>query len=60
MQFVFPIGRRLLVWLQDGEGASAFDKELKKLNPDLRAEPVVPSLHDIALRELAVGEASGR
>jgi ABC-2 type transport system ATP-binding protein len=60
VQFVFPIGRRLMVWLQDGKGARAFDKELKNLNPELRAEPVVPSLHDIALRELAVGEASGR
>jgi ABC-2 type transport system ATP-binding protein len=58
VQFAFPIGRRLMVWLHDDDGLKGFERELAQLDPALRAERVRPSLHDIALRELAVGEAA--
>lgn len=58
VQFVFPIGRRLMVWLHDGDGEARFRVDLKKIDASLQTEPVVPSLHDIALRELAVGEGA--
>jgi ABC-2 type transport system ATP-binding protein len=56
VQFVFPIGKRLMIWLRDGEGEKQFRAALDKIDPSLETEKVVPSLHDIALRELAVGE----
>ncbi len=58
VEFAFPIGRRLMVWLHDGKGVAGFEGELKRLDPALRVERVSPSLHDIALRELAAGEAT--
>jgi len=58
VQFVFPIGKRLMVWLHDGDGVSRFRDALLKIDPSLETEVVVPSLHDIALRELAVGEGA--
>jgi ABC-2 type transport system ATP-binding protein len=59
VRFAFPIGRRLMVWLREGAGVEGLENELKKLDPGLRVETVTPSLHDIALRELATGEAEG-
>jgi ABC-2 type transport system ATP-binding protein len=58
VEFAFPIGRRLMVWLHDGQRTKDFERELEQLDPALHAERVRPSLHDIALRELAVGEAA--
>ena len=58
VQFVFPIGKRLMIWLHDGEGEKLFREALKKIDPSLKTEVVTPSLHDIALRELAVGEGA--
>jgi len=56
VQFVFPIGKRLMVWVHDGTGEKKFQDALSKIDASLETEVVVPSLHDIALRELAVGE----
>jgi ABC-2 type transport system ATP-binding protein len=56
VQFVFPIGKRLMVWLHDGDGVTRFQAALDNIDASLQTEVMVPSLHDIALRELAVGE----
>jgi len=58
VQFVFPIGKRLMVWLLDGDGVSRFRTALERIDASLQTEIVAPSLHDIALRELAVGEGA--
>lgn len=58
VQFVFPIGKRLMVWLHDGDGVTQFRAALDKIDSSLQTEVVTPSLHDIALRELAVGEGA--
>ena len=56
VQFVFPIGKRLMIWLHDGDNEKQFRNALEKIEPSLEIETVTPSLHDITLRELAVGE----
>ncbi|MGW8246636.1 MAG: ABC transporter ATP-binding protein [Acidiferrobacterales bacterium] len=58
VQFVFPIGKRLMIWLHDDDGVKRFREALEKIDPSLESEAVVPSLHDIALRELAIGEGA--
>lgn len=58
VQFVFPIGRRLMVWLHDGDGVTQFQTALESIDSSLQTEVVAPSLHDIALRELAIGEGA--
>jgi ABC-2 type transport system ATP-binding protein len=58
VQFAFPIGRRLMVWLHDGEGVEELVSALAAIDPALRMEPVQPRLHDIALRQLALAEGA--
>lgn len=54
VSLVFPVGARLHVWLEAGHGPEAFRAALAGIAPELRAEPIEPTLYDAALRELAL------
>jgi ABC-2 type transport system ATP-binding protein len=56
----FPMGRRLLVWLDEGRTLADFERDLSAIVPGLRVETVKPTLHDVALWELAVSDAALR
>jgi ABC-2 type transport system ATP-binding protein len=58
--FVFPVGRRLKVWLREGVAVDAFRAALAQRLPQLAVDPVSPTLHDVALRELALGARAPR
>jgi ABC-2 type transport system ATP-binding protein len=49
----FPMGTRLLVWLDAGRTLQDFERDLMAIDRDLRAEVQRPTLHDVALWELA-------
>jgi ABC-2 type transport system ATP-binding protein len=54
VQLVFPVGRRLNVWLEAGFSPEDFRSALNDAAPDLQSEPLHPTLHDAALRDLAL------
>jgi len=54
VKLVFPVGGTLKVWLTRPELESAFRGAVEKLVPALRVSAQRPSLHDIALRDLAL------
>ncbi len=56
-RFVFPVGPRLNVWLADGVSLQAFRQRLAEGFDSLTAEPLLPTLHDAAVRDLALAEA---
>jgi len=53
-RFVFPVGPRLNVWLQSGVTLAAFRDTLGARFAGLQAEPLAPTLHDAAVRDLAL------
>lgn len=57
-RLVFAVGPRVHVWLGDGENLPAFTRAVSQLSSDLWVEAVLPSLHDTALRDLALEEAN--
>lgn len=57
VSLVFPVGTRLHVWLEPGLPLTAFLAALPTVSPELAAEVITPTLHDTALRELALVEA---
>jgi ABC-2 type transport system ATP-binding protein len=61
VQLVFPVGETLKVWLGDAGGESALRAALARLSPSLSLERLRPTLHDVALRDLALspGPADG-
>lgn len=61
VQLVFPVGETLKVWLGDAGGESAVRAALARLSPSLSLERLRPTLHDVALRDLALspGPADG-
>jgi ABC-2 type transport system ATP-binding protein len=54
---VFPVGRRLNVWLEGGRSAERFGEDLRDAAPGLQSETLRPTLHDTALRDLALAAA---
>jgi len=56
-RFVFPVGPRLNVWLSPGVTLDAFRERLGGEFAHLSAEPLLPTLHDAAVRDLALAEA---
>jgi len=60
-RFVFPVGPRLNVWLEPGVDVEAFRDTLADKFSGLEAQPLTPTLHDAAVRDLALaeGEAHG-
>lgn len=55
-QFVFPVGPRLNVWLADGVSLAQFRQRLSDGFSALTAEPLLPTLHDATVRDLALAE----
>ncbi|WP_395702802.1 ABC transporter ATP-binding protein [Aquabacterium sp.] len=54
----FPVGREVRLWLEPGCTLAALDARLAGRHG--RIEPATPSLHDLALRELALAERARR
>jgi ABC-2 type transport system ATP-binding protein len=52
---VFAIGQRLHVWLRSREDLPVFRTALAHLGSALSAEPTIATLHDVTLRQLALG-----
>ena len=59
---VFPVGETLKVWLGTGGDEAPFRTAIARLSPTLNARRLRPSLHAVALRDLALAEreAHGR
>jgi ABC-2 type transport system ATP-binding protein len=60
VRLAFPVGRRLNVWLEPGDGADAFGSQLAALDLRLVVERVEPTLYDAALQDLALAGAEPR
>ena len=54
-RFVFPVGTRLNVWLYPGITLDVFRKALSERFDGLTAQQLKPTLHDAAVRDLALG-----
>lgn len=59
VRLVFAVGPRLHVWLRDEYPATEFMRAASEISSGLHSQTVTPSLHDTALRDLALQEASG-
>jgi hypothetical protein len=55
--FTFPVGPRLNVWLRPGVGVAAFRHRLADIDARLEVQPLAPTLHDAAVRDLALAAA---
>ncbi|KXS54761.1 MAG: ABC transporter-like protein [Marinobacter sp. T13-3] len=58
--FVFPVGPRLNVWLHSGIRLETFREQLASNFSGLEVQPLTPTLHDAAVRQLASSEEAGR
>jgi ABC-2 type transport system ATP-binding protein len=56
VDLAFPVGRQVRLWLKAGQSPAALQAELARSQPALQVETSTPSLHDLALRELALAE----
>jgi ABC-2 type transport system ATP-binding protein len=56
---VFPMGQTLKVWLRSATDETTFRAALATITPPLGLRPLRPSLHDVALRDLALAEQAG-
>jgi ABC-2 type transport system ATP-binding protein len=56
-RFVFPVGPQLNVWLTDGVSLESFTIRITEDFAQLAVEPLLPTLHDAAVRDLALAEA---
>ena len=57
--FVFPVGPRLNVWLRPGVDLEAFSRSLAMVDKRLEAQPMAATLHDAAVRDLALAAEQG-
>jgi ABC-2 type transport system ATP-binding protein len=57
VRLVFAVGPRLHVWLEDAVHVEGFTQAVAALSAALRVRLATPSLHDTALRDLALQEA---
>jgi hypothetical protein len=58
VQLVFPMGETLKVWLRGDADAGAFRAAIAGLPARFAVRPMRPSLHDVALRDLALSAAT--
>ena len=58
VRLVFAVGPRLHVWLEDGANLQNFTRSVATLSTNLQIEAKMPSLHDTALRDLALQEVT--
>jgi ABC-2 type transport system ATP-binding protein len=56
VRLVFPVGETLKVWLGAAGDESTFRAAVARMAPAPAVRPVRPSLHDVALRDLALAE----
>ena len=56
VRLVFPVGETLKVWLGSAGDEEAFRIAVAKVAATLSVRPLRPSLHDVALRDLALAE----
>jgi len=56
VQLAFPIGLRLNVWLASADLLPGFRQAIANISRVLKVESLPPSLHDAALRDLALEE----
>ncbi|MFO1431584.1 MAG: ABC transporter ATP-binding protein [Candidatus Competibacteraceae bacterium] len=54
MEWVFPIGRQLRVWLKPPATLADLQARLAVLAPDMQTRELQPTLQDVALRDLAL------
>ncbi len=60
VEFVFPVGRQLKVWLAPGIAPASLGEHLQQLGAQLELARIEPTLHDVALRDLALAARGGR
>ncbi len=56
VRLAFPVGPRLNLWLDAATPLETFRTRLASVAPDLEARALEPTLHDAALRDLALAE----
>jgi len=59
VELVFPVGETLRVWLGGNDDAEAFRAAIEGLPTTFAVRPLRPSLHDVALRDLALAADRG-
>jgi hypothetical protein len=59
VQFVFPVGETLQVWLAGGTEEAPFRAAVAGLPTPFVVQPLRPSLHAITLRDLALSARQG-
>jgi drug efflux transport system ATP-binding protein len=59
VELVFPVGETLRVWLGDSADVEAFRTAIDGLPAAFAVRPLRPSLHDVALRDLALAADRG-
>ncbi len=59
VQLVFPVGETLRVWLSGDADAEGFRAAVAGLPTAFAVRPLRPTLHDVALRDLALSTDSG-
>jgi ABC-2 type transport system ATP-binding protein len=57
VRLVFPVGRRLNVWLVCGHSPERFGPQLAAIDQRLSAAAIEPTLHDATLQDLALAQA---
>jgi ABC-2 type transport system ATP-binding protein len=60
IDFAFPVGRHVKVWLKPGADDVGWRAALARDTPALQAQPASPGLHDLVLRELALAQRAQR
>jgi ABC-2 type transport system ATP-binding protein len=60
VQLAFPMGLRLNVWLESSELLAGFRRAVANISGELKVDLSPPSLHDAALRDLALEEREPR
>jgi drug efflux transport system ATP-binding protein len=58
VRLVFAVGPRLRIWLEGGADLQIFTQAVAGLSAGLKVEVAHPSLHDTALRDLALRETA--
>jgi ABC-2 type transport system ATP-binding protein len=57
VQFAFRVGRQIKVWVADARGEESFRAAVAAAWPGLRVEKLLPTMQDVAVRELAAAPA---
>ena len=58
VELVFPVGETLKLWVADASAEEALRASVARISPALSVRPLRPTLHDVALRDLALSPQS--